>query len=95
MILDTKWKLLDSSKMDGKNGVSQSDLYQLYAYGKKYKEKTNKDIELVLIYPLTEKFAKPITWDFEQDKLKITLMPFDIKKDRFLDAIIFDEFFKQ
>jgi len=81
IILDTKWKLLDSTKLDGQNGVTQSDLYQLYAYGKKYKSKTNKEIELVLIYPKTEKFFEPINWEFEQDELKIMLVPFDIQND--------------
>ena len=38
MILDTKWKLLDMNSNDGKYNISQSDLYQLYAYGKKYKQ---------------------------------------------------------
>ncbi len=88
-ILDTKWKLLDCDKIDGKNGVSQNDLYQLYAYGKKYKEKTSKTIELFLVYPMTEKFTKPETWEYEQDSLIINLIPFDIKNDdNFLQNLI-------
>ena len=35
-VLDTKWKLLDSSQRADKYGLSQSDFYQLFAYGQKY-----------------------------------------------------------
>lgn len=85
MILDTKWKLVDSSKIDGKCGVSQSDLYQLYAYGKKYQRKTNKNVELYLIYPKTEKFQEARPWNFEDDKsLPITIVPYDLEKDKLL-----------
>lgn len=46
VILDTKWKILDSN--DNKRGVSQSDIYQLLAYAQQYKCNT-----VVLIYPFT------------------------------------------
>lgn len=82
VILDTKWKLLNSSSVDGKFGVSQGDLYQLYAYGKKYQNKTSKEVELYLIYPATEKFNKPVHWNYEVDEsLPITIIPFDLEKD--------------
>ncbi|MDD2828713.1 MAG: McrC family protein [Sulfuricurvum sp.] len=45
IIADTKWKILDEVKTN--NGVSQSDMYQLYAYGTKYEQ--CKD--MYLIYP--------------------------------------------
>jgi 5-methylcytosine-specific restriction enzyme subunit McrC len=45
IIADTKWKVLDEEKTN--NGVSQSDMYQLYAYGTKYEQ--CKD--MYLIYP--------------------------------------------
>lgn len=45
IIADTKWKLLSEDKTH--QGVSQADMYQLYAYGTKY-----KDCEyMYLIYP--------------------------------------------
>ena len=48
IILDTKWKRLTN---DGKKnyGISQSDMYQMYAYGKKYNTS-----EIWLLYPQTE-----------------------------------------
>jgi 5-methylcytosine-specific restriction enzyme subunit McrC len=35
-VMDVKWKRLDSRDRDGKYGISQGDLYQLFAYGHKY-----------------------------------------------------------
>lgn len=52
IILDTKWKrLINNSKRD--YGISQSDMYQVYAYSKKY-EKPNMKPEVWLLYPMTE-----------------------------------------
>ena len=44
-VCDTKWKLLDAARMNF--GISQSDMYQMYAYQKKYAAKS-----VTLIYPL-------------------------------------------
>jgi len=44
IILDTKWKVIRQDK-----DISQADLYQMYAYGKKYGANT-----LILIYPSQE-----------------------------------------
>ncbi len=49
IVADTKWKLLESGQPH--NGISQSDIYQMYAYGKKYHAK-----EIILIYPYTPSF---------------------------------------
>lgn len=90
MILDTKWKLLDMNSNDGKYNISQSDLYQLYAYGKKYKQKqiekcSNKKIQLFLIYPMTEMFNTAKTWNYEKDEsLPINIVPYDLKSKNFL-----------
>lgn len=46
-IMDTKWKILDS---DYNNyGISQNDMYQMYAYSKKYNAK-----KVFLLYPYSE-----------------------------------------
>jgi len=45
IIADTKWKILNEKKAN--NGISQADMYQLYAYGTKYKNCK----KLFLIYP--------------------------------------------
>ncbi len=50
MILDTKWKIPDDSKDEKKHGISQSDLYQMFAYACKFKIH-----DIKLIYPLCER----------------------------------------
>ena len=45
IVADTKWKVLDEDKRY--QGVNQADMYQLYAYGTKYKDCK----QLFLIYP--------------------------------------------
>lgn len=79
-VLDTKWKLIDQSKKSGKDkfGLSQNDFYQMLGYGFKY---LNGEGDLVLIYPKTDKFEKPLTNDFhydEEHKLKLRVVPFDV-----------------
>lgn len=49
-VLDTKWKLLGGSKLN--YGISQADMYQMYAYQKKYAAAC-----VTLLYPKTEGFA--------------------------------------
>lgn len=46
-IMDTKWKLLCETKSN--YGISQADMYQMYAYQKKYKAKN-----VTIIYPITD-----------------------------------------
>ena len=46
-VMDTKWKLLNDAPPT--YGVSQSDMYQMYAYQKKYKAEN-----VTLIYPSTD-----------------------------------------
>lgn len=46
LIIDTKWKHLLSDAEDAKNGVSQADIYQLYAYAHRYDCPNN-----ILLFP--------------------------------------------
>ena len=46
-VLDTKWKRLDDDKQHF--GISQSDMYQMFAYQKTYKAE-----KVLLLYPATE-----------------------------------------
>lgn len=86
VILDTKWKLIDQNTQydngneDPKSGISQADMYQMYAYGKKY-FKSDQNAKLVLIYPYWGKFNKPLrTFKFD-DKLTLDVVPFDLAAD--------------
>ena len=74
-ILDAKWKLLDSADRDGKYGLSQSDFYQLFAYGHKYLGGLG---EMVLIYPQHKRFAEVLpVFDFGGG-LSLSVIPFDL-----------------
>jgi 5-methylcytosine-specific restriction enzyme subunit McrC len=80
IIMDTKWKLIDQSKSSGtdKFGLSQNDFYQMLGYGHKY---LNGIGELVLIYPKTANFDKPLEHIFKYDdkgNLKLKVVPFDL-----------------
>lgn len=76
LIFDTKWKLIDASKPKQNYGIEQSDLYQMYAYGKKYHAK-----KLFLIYPANENFRKPLeVFDYEDD-LMLQVLPFDLMNE--------------
>ena len=46
--MDTKWKVLTDTKSN--YGISQADMYQMYAYQKKYNA-----ANVTLIYPRTDK----------------------------------------
>ena len=59
VVLDTKWKSLCDN--EAKNyGISQSDMYQMYAYSKKYQTS-----EIYLIYPVNQEMRnhRPIRFD--------------------------------
>jgi 5-methylcytosine-specific restriction enzyme subunit McrC len=81
LVLDTKWKLLDSAKKNGreKYQLSQADFYQLYAYGHHYLD-GNGDI--VLIYPKTDAFAEPLpVFEFPKAHgMRLWVLPFCLKK---------------
>ena len=87
IIIDTKWKNLDSSAPDKNYLIDIKDMYQLYAYGQKYHlgDSYFLDIipKLVLVYPYTEKFQtelKPFVYEEVKAKygLKLVVYPFNL-----------------
>jgi len=50
IIIDTKWKLLKNTPSSN-YGISQADMYQMYAYAKKYGSN-----EIWLLYPINDEF---------------------------------------
>ena len=50
IIMDTKWKLLADNKAN--YGIAQADMYQMYAYQKKYGAQN-----VALLYPQTDKIS--------------------------------------
>lgn len=93
LVLDTKWKLLNGAKANGsdKYGLSQSDFYQLQAYGHSYLDGQG---DIVLIYPKTANFTSPLPV-FEFPKmmaLRLWVVPFCFQTCRLLlpDQVQFD-----
>jgi 5-methylcytosine-specific restriction enzyme subunit McrC len=80
LVLDTKWKLLDAAKKNGreKYQLSQADFYQLYAYGHHYLDGTGN---IVLIYPKTDAFAEPLpAFDFPKtNAMRLWVLPFCLR----------------
>ena len=86
-VLDTKWKLLDAFDLTNKYGLSQSDFYQLFAYGQKYMSGQG---QMVLIYPRTDSFEVPLApFDFGGG-LTLTVLPFDLDREVMIGAECLD-----
>ena len=85
VVMDTKWKLLNV--YSNNYGISQSDMYQMYAYGKKYKTE-----KVVLLYPLNDAVAnlgKLI--DFppsEEDKVSVSVRFLDLSNKDFIEGVL-------
>lgn len=62
-IMDTKWKLLNNNP-SANYGISQADMYQMYAYQKKYESKN-----VTLLYPMTDEIdaSAPISYKADDD----------------------------
>lgn len=73
-ILDTKWKRLEASKAH--YGLNQADMYQMYAYQKKYGAEN-----VTLIYPQTEELPleEPLTFSAE-DGAKVQVVTVNLLK---------------
>ena len=89
VIIDTKWKAIDSEKPNSNYLIDIKDMYQLYAYGQKYKygqsDRLGYDVvpNLVLLYPYSEKFTNALPeFVYEEIKVKFGLrlmvVPFDL-----------------
>lgn len=80
IVADTKWKIIKEEK-----DISQSDMYQLFAYGKKYKNQ-----QLYLIYPSNGEKELELFYEYENG-LNLHVLFFDAEKDfkenRFIELI--------
>ena len=74
-LLDAKWKKIFDS---GSNnyGISQQDMYQLFAYGHKYMRGTG---ELALIYPVHKGFPSITEPFIFSDDLRLWILGFDLE----------------
>ena len=75
IIMDAKWKILNQEK-----DISQSDLYQMYAYATKY-ENCKK---IYLVYPKDGFIeSKKYFFDKEKEKPSLEIIFFDLNEDKF------------
>ena len=74
-VLDAKWKRLDASDRAHKYGLSQADLYQVFAYGQKY---LGGKGEMALIYPKSRGFSAPLEPFDYGNGLRLWVLPFDL-----------------
>ncbi len=75
-VVDAKWKLLDANDAQNNYGLNQSDFYQLFAYGRRYRRGLG---QLALVFPLTPTFSQPLeTFDLE-DGLLLDAVPLDLE----------------
>lgn len=73
-VLDTKWKQIKGDAAGPATyGIDQADLYQLYAYGKKYQAS-----DLFLIYPANETFYKPLAVFGYDPQTRLHVVPFNL-----------------
>lgn len=80
IIADCKWKLLDASQPN--HGISQSDMYQIFAYCKKCLFSQEEKCVL-LIYPKTGEFVAPMGPFYFDKKMRerLYVLPFDLEND--------------
>ncbi|OGU05534.1 MAG: hypothetical protein A2075_23875 [Geobacteraceae bacterium GWC2_58_44] len=91
LIVDTKWKHLLSDAEDSKNGVSQADIYQLYAYAHRYECPDN-----VLLFPYVEGVSRKtyvIQGAYCSHKIRVEFVK--LNRDLRLDGVAFREEIKQ
>ena len=75
-ILDAKWKRIDAFADAPKHRIEQDDMYQLYAYGKRY----GCDA-VALVYPRTGTFTTKLRYRFDDD-LTLFCLPFNVENPR-------------
>lgn len=79
LVIDTKWKRLDQALggSGDKYGLGQADFYQLFAYGQRYLEGEG---EMLLVFPLTAAFDRPLDAFAFSAKLRLHVVPFDLER---------------
>jgi 5-methylcytosine-specific restriction enzyme subunit McrC len=82
-VLDTKWKRLDSGAGSRNYGLSQSDFYQMFAYGHKYLEGEGS---LVLIYPMRAGFQEALPVFEFSSVMKLLVVPFDLENGLLIES---------
>ncbi|MCU8462383.1 McrC family protein [Vibrio vulnificus] len=79
-VADTKWKLINEKQATAKTkyGISQSDMYQMFAYGQNYLGGAGL---VYLIYPAYENFKNSLPPFRFDDRLSVRVIPYDLVSD--------------
>jgi 5-methylcytosine-specific restriction enzyme subunit McrC len=89
-VLDTKWKRLRKDIEDSKNGVSQADMYQIFAYAKQYNSSKN-----IMLFPKVQGVtAKDFYVDGEEEK-QISISFVNLNRNLFKEKNEFKEELKE
>jgi len=72
VVMDTKWKLLSDTERN--SGISQSDMYQMYAYAKKYEAD-----RIVLLYPYSDRISRTDIGYASNDNVKVDVRFVDLR----------------
>lgn len=86
-VLDTKWKRVDQRNAGKNYNLKQSDFYQLFAYGHKYRS-AGKVPTLVLIYPFWAGLQRALPVFDYGDGLQLWALPFDLERECLVDAYV-------
>ncbi len=78
IIIDAKWKVINQGRPKSNYEITQSDIYQLFGYGEKYRQHGHSPI-LILLYPLQEQFTDPLpVFYYYEERLPLYVLPFDL-----------------
>lgn len=79
-VADTKWKRIDEKQATAKQkyGISQSDMYQMFAYGQNYLGGSGV---VYLIYPAYEHFKESLPPFRFHENLVVKVIPYDLVDD--------------
>ncbi len=75
LVFDTKWKTIDGTNPQRQYGIDSADLYQLFAYGKKYGAG-----DVFLIYPTNSTFTAPLDVFGYDPTMRLHVIPFDVTR---------------
>ena len=83
-VVDAKWKLLDEKDAARNYGLSQSDFYQLFAYGRRYLGGAG---QLVLVFPRCDTFRRALARFDLEDGLWLDAVPMDLQSGCLLGGV--------
>jgi len=85
-VLDTKWKRLNAGLDDAssKYGLSESDFYQMAAYGRSY---LGGEGDLFLVFPRSDNFREPLEVFEFSESMRLRVVPFCLEEDCLMLAV--------